>query len=248
MCANDPYTSSCKRKAPLLSVCLCFTPLEAERCASVASSPSLWPGGAPLSPGRSVFMPLASSNPPRQCMEPAPTQRQSGRAAEPPPEPSPGHVPRCERAISPTYAAKPGLTCTATCRFLCRTASDQARRASGRWPKGASEPPASFRGTGRPNLCAAKTPVWQSRPDLAVRSEAATKRELGLRLADPREGASGAIEGRRRLPNRRFCSTSYGEAVRQGIAEPSEGRLGRESTPMTISKRLQRAARPRQPA
>ena len=47
-----------------------------------------------------------------------------------------------------------------------------------------------------------------------MRSEAATKRELGLRLADPREGASGAIEGRRRLPNRRFCSTSYGEAVR----------------------------------
>ena len=153
MCANDPYTSSCKRKAPLLSVCLCFTPLEAERCASVASSPSLWPGGAPLSPGRSVFMPLASSNPPRQCMEPAPTQRPNGRAAEPPPEPSPGHVPRCERAISPTYAAKPGLTCTATCRFLCRTASDQARRASGRWPKGASEPPASFRGAGRPELC-----------------------------------------------------------------------------------------------
>ena len=189
----------------------------------------------------------------------AAAERQSGRAAEPPPEPSPSHVPRCKRAISPTYAAKPGLTCTATCRFLCRTASDQARRASGRWPKGASEPPASFRGAGRPvlcqsrfnserHLCAAKTPVWQSRPDLAVRSEAATKRELGLRLADPREGASGAIEGRRRLPNRRFCSTSYGEAVRQSIAEPSEGRLGRESTPMTISKRLQRAARPRQPA
>ena len=147
------YNSFSKRKAPLLSVCLCFTPLEAERCASVASSPSLWPGGAPLSPGRSVFMPLASSNPPRQCMEPAPTQRQSGRAAEPPPEPSPSHVPRCERAISPTYAAKPGLTCTAACRFLCRTASDQARRASGRWPKGASEPPASFRGTGLPGLC-----------------------------------------------------------------------------------------------
>ena len=77
----------------------------------------------------------------------------NGRAAEPPPEPSPGHVPRCERAISPTYAAKPGLTCTAACRFLCRTASDQARRASGRWPKGASEPPASFRGAGRPELC-----------------------------------------------------------------------------------------------
>ena len=102
--------------------------------------------------------------------------------------------------------------------------------------------------TANANLCAVKTPVWQSRPDLAMRSEAATKRELGLRLADPREGASGAIEGRRRLPNRRFCSTSYGEAVRRGIAEPSEGRLGRESTPMTISKRLQRAARPRQPA
>ena len=80
------YNSFSKRKAPLLSVCLCFTPLEAERCASVASSPSLWPGGAPLSPGRSVFMPLASSNPPRQCMEPAPTQRpqaerQSGRTS-----------------------------------------------------------------------------------------------------------------------------------------------------------------------
>ena len=82
MCANVSYTGFCERKAPLLSVCLCFTPLEAERCASVASSPSLWPGGAPLSPGRSVFMPLASSNPPRQCMEPAPTQRPNGRAAE----------------------------------------------------------------------------------------------------------------------------------------------------------------------
>ena len=80
-------------------------------------------------------------------------RKPNGRAAEPPPEPSPGHVPRCERAISPTYAAKPGLTCTAACRFLCRTASDQARRASGRWPKGASEPPASFRGAGRPELC-----------------------------------------------------------------------------------------------
>ena len=146
MCANDPYTSSCKRKAPLLSVCLCFTPLEAERCASVASSPSLWPGGAPLSPGRSrrdnVWSPRPRSG-----------RKLNGRAAEPPPEPSPGHVPRCERAISPTYAAKPGLTCTAACRFLCRTASDQARRASGRWPKGASEPPASFRGAGRPELC-----------------------------------------------------------------------------------------------
>ena len=86
MCATVSYTGFCERKAPLLSVCLCFTPLEAERCASVASSPSLWPGGAPLSPGRSVFMPLASSNPPRQCMEPAPTQRpqaerQSGRTS-----------------------------------------------------------------------------------------------------------------------------------------------------------------------
>ena len=43
--------------------------------------------------------------------------------------------------------------------------------------------------TANANLCAVKTPVWQSRPDLAMRSEAATKRELGLRLADPREGA-----------------------------------------------------------
>ena len=95
-------------------------------------------------------------------------RKPNGRAAEPPPEPSPGHVPRCERAISPTYAAKPGLTCTAACRFLCRTASDQARRASGRWPKGASEPPASFRGAGRPELCQSRFnspgPIWRCVP------------------------------------------------------------------------------------
>ena len=255
MCANDPYTSSCKRKAPLLSVCLCFTPLEAERCASVASSPSLWPGGAPLSPGRSVFMPLASSNPPRQCMEPAPTQRQSGRAAEPPPEPSPSHVPRCKRAISPTYAAKPGLTCTATCRFLCRTASDQARRASGRWPKGASEPPASFRGAGRPVLCQSRfnserQPMCCKNAGLAVpaRSGGAFRGGDKTRTGITPRRSSGRSVGRDRRPPKTAKPTSYGEAVRRGIAEPSEGRLGRESTPMTISKRLQRAARPRQPA
>ena len=146
------YLISQTKESPPFSL-YCFSPYKAVAAPRCRTSPSMWPGGAPLSPGRSVFMPLASSNPPRQCMEPAPTQRQSGRAAEPPPEPSPSHVPRCERAISPTYAAKPGLTCTAACRFLCRTASDQARRASGRWPKGASEPPASFRGAGRPELC-----------------------------------------------------------------------------------------------
>ena len=207
MCANDPYTSSCKRKTPLLSVCLCFTPLEAERCASVASSPSLWPGGAPLSPGRSVFMPLASSNPPRQCMEPAPTQRQSGRAAEPPPEPSPSHVPRCERAISPTYAAKPGLTCTAACRFLCRTASDQARRASGRWPKGASEPPASFRGAGRPELCQSRfnserQPMCCKNAGLAVpaRSGGAFRGGDKARTGITPRRSSGRSVGRDRRP------------------------------------------------
>ena len=203
MCANDPYTSSCKRKAPLLSVCLCFTPLEAERCASVASSPSLWPGGAPLSPGRSVFMPLASSNPPRQCMEPAPTQRPNGRAAE-----------RQNLRLS----RHPVTSLAANARFRQPTLLNQdwhapphAASSVGQLAIRRDERPADgrrglpsrrrvFAGrvdlsyvnpglTANANLCAAKTPVWQSRPDLAVRSEAATKRELGLRLADPREGA-----------------------------------------------------------
>ena len=50
-------------------------------------------------------------------------------------------------------AAKPGSTCTAARRFPCRAAGDRAGRAPGRWPKRASEPPASFRGAGRPGLC-----------------------------------------------------------------------------------------------
>ena len=50
-------------------------------------------------------------------------------------------------------AAKPGSTCTAARRFPCRAAGDRAGRAPGRWPRRASEPPASFRGTGRSGLC-----------------------------------------------------------------------------------------------
>ena len=50
-------------------------------------------------------------------------------------------------------AAKPGSTCTAARRFPCRAAGDQAGRAPVRWPRRASEPPASFRGTGLPGLC-----------------------------------------------------------------------------------------------
>ena len=50
-------------------------------------------------------------------------------------------------------AAKPGSTCTAARSFPCRAAGDQAGRAPVRWPRRASEPPASFRGTGLPGLC-----------------------------------------------------------------------------------------------
>ena len=133
----------------------------------------------------------------------------NGRAAEPPPEPSPGHVPRCERAISPTYAAKPGLTCTAACRFLCRTASDQARRASGRWPKGGlSEPPASFRGAGRPELCQSrfnserhtmcckKRRLWQSPARSGGAFRGGDKARTGI---TPRR-SSGRSVGRDRRP------------------------------------------------
>ncbi len=137
----------------------------------------------------------------------AAAERQSGRAAEPPPEPSPSHVPRCKRAISPTYAAKPGLTCTATCRFLCRTASDQARRASGRWPKGASEPPASFRGAGRPVLCQSRfnserQPMCCKNAGLAVpaRSGGAFRGGDKTRTGITPRRSSGRSVGRDRRP------------------------------------------------
>ena len=80
-CANVSYTGFCERKAPLLSVCLCFTPLEAERCASVASSPSLWPGGAPLSPGRSVSWGRARRAPRPSSSVPAPIALRRAAAA-----------------------------------------------------------------------------------------------------------------------------------------------------------------------
>ena len=131
----------------------------------------------------------------------------NGRAAEPPPEPSPSHVPRCERAISPTYAAKPGLTCTTACRFLCRTASDQARRASGRWPKGASEPPASFRGAGRPELCQSRfnserQPMCCKNAGLAVpaRSGGAFRGGDKARAGITPRRSSGRSVGRDRRP------------------------------------------------
>ena len=54
---------------------------------------------------------------------------------------------------SGAFAVKPGSTCTAARRFTYRVAGDQAGRASDRWPRRASEPPASFRGTSRPGLC-----------------------------------------------------------------------------------------------
>ena len=75
------YLVSQTKESPPFSL-YCFSPYKAVAAPRCRTSPSLWPGGAPLSPGRSVFMPLASSNPPRQCMEPAPTQRPNGRAAE----------------------------------------------------------------------------------------------------------------------------------------------------------------------
>ena len=122
-------------------------------------------------------------------------------------EPSPSHVPRCERAISPTYAAKPGLTCTAACRFLCRTASDQARRASGRWPKGASEPPASFRGAGRPELCQSRfnsehQPMCCKNAGLAVpaRSGGAFRGGDKARTGITPRRSSGRSVGRDRRP------------------------------------------------
>ena len=42
-------------RLPSFQLCLCFTPLEAERCASVASSPSLWPGRSSPLPGPICF-------------------------------------------------------------------------------------------------------------------------------------------------------------------------------------------------
>ena len=147
--------ASANERLPSFSVCICL-PLKAERHPiGAASSPPCGPVELP-SPRADLFScPSLRRTRRDNVWSPRPRsgRKLNGRAAEPPPEPSPGHVPRCERAISPTYAAKPGLTCTAACRFLCRTASDQARRASGRWPKRASEPPASFRGTGLPGLC-----------------------------------------------------------------------------------------------
>ena len=209
MCANDPYTSSCKRKTPLLSVCLCFTPLEAERCASVASSPPCGPVELP-SPRADLFScPSLRRTRRDNAWSPRPRsgRKPNGRAAEPPPEPSPSHVPRCKRAISPTYAAKPGLTCTATCRFLCRTASDQARRASGRWPKGASEPPASFRGAGRPVLCQSRfnserQPMCCKNAGLAVpaRSGGAFRGGDKTRTGITPRRSSGRSVGRDRRP------------------------------------------------
>ena len=149
------YTWSRKRKNPLLSVCTAFPLTKQWRHLGAAHPPPCGPVELP-SPRADLFScPSLRRTRRDNAWSPRPRsgRKPNGRAAEPPPEPSPGHVPRCERAISPTYAAKPGLTCTAACRFLCRTASDQARRASGRWPQGASEPPASFRGTSRPGLC-----------------------------------------------------------------------------------------------
>ena len=52
MSANVSYTDTCKRKAPLLLVCLCLPPKK-QSDAQASHHPSLWPGGAPLSPGQS---------------------------------------------------------------------------------------------------------------------------------------------------------------------------------------------------
>ena len=53
--------ASANERFPSFSVCICFSP----KAESVPSRhriiPSLWPGGAPLSPGRSVFQAFAAS-------------------------------------------------------------------------------------------------------------------------------------------------------------------------------------------
>ena len=116
-------------------------------------------------------------------------------------------------------ARKGGMTRTDVRRLLVPNAPEPS-------PEAVAQP-SSPRTHGFDALRAAKSPVWQSRLDRTAHPGAATERHLGLRLADAREGASSAVEGRRGLPNRRFRCTSSCETLQRGVAETAErARLG----------------------
>ena len=117
-------------------------------------------------------------------------------------------------------AGKGGMTRTDVRRLLVPNAPEPS-------PEAVAQPPSSPRTHGFDALRAAKAPVWQSRLDRTAHPGVATERHLGLRLANAREGASSAVEGRRGLPNRRFRCTSSCEPLQRGVAETAErARLG----------------------
>lgn len=117
-------------------------------------------------------------------------------------------------------AGKGGMTRTDVRRLLVPNAPEPS-------PEAVAQPPSSPRTHGFDALRAAKSPVWQSRLDRTAHPGVATERHLGLRLANAREGASSAVEGRRGLPNRRFRCTSSCEPLQRGVAETAErARLG----------------------